>query len=238
MLRSFLPAPATLVCLLLASYQLSAQNNDRRLLDARLLPATATTPAPFVPKGWKIEQQLSADLNADQRPDQVLMLIEQQAPASDDDTRYRALVVLLTQPDGRLRPAGVGSKLLYCTTCFGALGNPELSKPELRIAKGVLLVEHLSGSRWSNTVLQRFRYEPTTGRMRLIGEDFTAQDRATGNSETRSTNLLTGQQVVERFSGEKRRGTTQRRTVPAPKLYLEDVDPEADQASAWRGNTD
>jgi hypothetical protein len=102
------------------------------------------------------------------------------------------------------------------------------------VNKGVLVVEHFSGSRWSNTILQRFRYEAASGRMRFIGEDHTTVDRTTANGEAVSTNLLNGQQTIDKFYGEeKRKSSTQRRTVRVPKLYLEDVDPDAEQASAW-----
>ncbi|UYZ60981.1 hypothetical protein [Hymenobacter latericus] len=209
------------------------RQHEPRVLDARRLPLAAAQPAAFVPKGWQLEQQLSGDLNADQRPDKVLMLIEQQSPDPDDDTRYRALVVLLTQPNGSLQRVGVGGKLLYCTSCFGALGG-EGTRPELRIARGVLLVSHYAGSRWAYQVLQRFRYEGATGRMRLIGEDYTSTDRASGASKSLSTNMLNGQQVIEAQPAEGQPKTApQRRTVRVPKLYLEDVDPDSDQSASW-----
>ncbi|WP_162910638.1 hypothetical protein [Hymenobacter oligotrophus] len=206
---------------------------ERRMLDAQRLPASAPAPAAFVPKGWRLEQQLLGDLNADRRPDKVLMLIEQQSPDPQDDTRYRALVVLLAQPDGRLLRAGVGSKLLYCTTCFGALGG-EGTQPQLSIARGVLLVSHYAGSRWAYQVLQRFRYETATGRMRLIGEDYTSIDRASGASKSLSTNMLTGKQVMQVQPAEGQpKPAPQPRTVRVPKLYLEDVDPESEQSMSW-----
>ncbi|KUG09706.1 hypothetical protein [Solirubrum puertoriconensis] len=211
----------------------SPMQAEHRVLDANRLPATAAQVAAFVPKGWKLERQLSGDLNTDKRPDKVLMLIEQQSPDPQDDTRYRALMVLLTQPDGNLRRVGVGSKLLYCTSCFGALGGEGI-QPELSIERGVLLVSHYAGSRWAYNVLQRFRFEPNSSRVRLIGEDYTSVDRANGSSKSLSTNMLTGQQVLQVQPAEGQpQPAPQRRTVRVPKLYLEDVDPESEQSMSW-----
>jgi hypothetical protein len=48
-------------------------------VDYPTLPATAADADGFVPRGWRIEQRLDGDLNADRRADLVLVLRQQRA---------------------------------------------------------------------------------------------------------------------------------------------------------------
>lgn len=192
---------------LLALPLLLRAQDERPVLDARLVPATGATPEAFVPKGWKIEEPISGDLNNDKRPDVVLDLIED-IPAENAEgvpnTRMRALVVLFREPDNSLRRVGVGPWVLWCTTCGGMLGDPSGSGGLVRIEKGVLIVDQLSGSREATNQVERFRWDPKKGSIMKIGDDIINYDRLDGSSETVSTNFLTGMQVLERSRVDKR----------------------------------
>jgi len=52
-----------------------AQDN-RQLIDRARIPAEAEKVEQFVPDGWKVEEQLTGDLNGDSLPDYVLKLVE------------------------------------------------------------------------------------------------------------------------------------------------------------------
>jgi hypothetical protein len=161
------------------------------------VPAQAKTVEGFVPKGWKIEQKIEGDLNKDNIPDTVLELIQQSVPAEADP--QRKLIIILPNKDKALHKAVVAEKLLLCPMCMGAMG----TNADIRIEKGVLIVEHLTGSRETQDTLQRFRYDDKSGRFLLIGEDIVTNDRLTLDGSSQSSNYLTGEQVIETVKKDK-----------------------------------
>ena len=83
---------------------------QRKLTLKAQIPLEADTPEKFVPKGWKIEEQLQGDLNRDSLADYALKLIEDKREKESDDMpteRQRALVVVLQKEGGRLARAAV-----------------------------------------------------------------------------------------------------------------------------------
>lgn len=217
----------------------SARQGDTeapRYLDAKLVPAEGRAVADFVPRGWKLEGdegETTGDLNRDGLPDKVLRLVEDIAVERPDgvyNTRYRALVVLLGQPGGFKR-AAVATRLLGCTLCAGMLGDPEGGNITIEIKSGVLNVLQLSGAREATDLTQRFRYDAARGRFALIGQDIETYDRAEGNSESVSTNYLTGLRVSKKTEIRKRGAdpvvVSNKTTHVKPALrFIEDVDYE------------
>jgi hypothetical protein len=217
--------------LFLPVFPLAAEDSIRVVLNEKLVPQAGTKVGDFVPKGWKIEQELRGHLNSDSLEDVVLQLIEdkpEQNSKGEYQDRYRALVILLKAPDGKYHRAAVAGKLIQCTGCGGVLGGGELGA-DLKIAKGVLLVSQLSGSREATDHLRRFRYDGQTRRFLLIGEDIDEYDRATGSSVVTSRNYLTGQQVIEKrqFNQKLDKYVTlgkQSKVLDRKQISIEDVD--------------
>ncbi|MBA3715572.1 MAG: hypothetical protein H0W76_24475 [Pyrinomonadaceae bacterium] len=201
------------------------------------LPNEAAAPTDFVPRGWVLEEpaaagELTGDLNGDARPDAVLRLVQDIPLKGADETintRHRALLILLRAPDGKLRPAAVTTRLLLCSTCAGVLGDPQGGNITIEVAKGVITVRQLSGSRFAYERTLRFRFDSRGSRFALIGEDFDNIDRATGERTLESTNHLTGVKLTETFRHHKRRAREQRvavkreRITPQPR-FLEEID--------------
>ncbi len=206
-------------------------NENPHVIDVAAIPQTARSIADFVPSGWRIEATITGDLNGDAKPDTVLELIEDR-PATVNGVAnelYRALLVLLQTSTGELRRVGIGSRLLRCTTCFGALAGPEGGGAEIKIAKGVLVVDELWGSRESVHTTLRFRFEPASSRVVQIGQDIERDDRATGAHLKESRNFLTGVKLTEGMRyDEKREQLTKippkREPVSRLKRFIEDVD--------------
>ena len=208
-----------------------------RYLDAKLVPSEGRAVADFVPRGWKLEGdegETTGDLNRDGAPDKVLRLVEDMPVERPDgvyNTRYRALVVLFGQTGGGLKRAAVATRLLGCTLCAGALGDPEGGNITVEIKSGVLNVLQMSGAREATDLTQRFRYDSASGRFALIGQDIETYDRAEGNSESVSVNYLTSVRVSKKFRVKKAGSdpvlvsnkTT--RFKPA-RRFIEDVDYE------------
>jgi hypothetical protein len=233
---------ATLILLLCHAAAFGAtarQDADEapRYLDAKLVPSEGRAVADFVPRGWKLEGdegELTGDLNRDGLPDKVLRLVEDIAVERPDgvyNTRYHALVVLLAQKSGGLKRAAVATRILGCTLCAGALGDPEGGNITLEIKNGVLNVQQLSGAREATDLTQRFRYDPASARFALIGQDIETYDRAEGNSESVSTNDLTGLRVSKRTEIRKRGAdpvvvSNKTTHVKPARRFIEDVDYE------------
>ena len=198
---------------------------DRVTIDQSQVPAEGSSPEDFVPQGWKIEEQLTGDLTSDALPDFVLKLVEDK-PAADKDgdatERQRALVIVLRNGKGRLVRAGVAGRLLQCTRCGGAFYGVVESPANIKIQKGVLIVDQDHGSRDVTNTTYRFRYIPESQKFALIGFDFSDSDRVTGGVVSESTNYLTGTRVVSRSKG--KRDVNTRTVIPRKPIYIEQVD--------------
>jgi hypothetical protein len=226
---------AMVMCLilLLPAFPSAAQDAVRVVLNEKLVPQVGVKITDFVPKGWKIEQELRGHLNSDLLEDVVLQLIEDKPEEGSKDEypdRYRALVILFKSPDGKYHRAAVAGKLIQCTGCGGVLGSGGAGA-DLKIVRGVLLVSQLSGSRAATDRLRRIRYDGQTGRFLLIGEDIDEYDRGTGKSVFTSTNYLSGHQIIEKRQFNERldkyvTSNKQSKSIEKKQIPIEDVDYE------------
>jgi hypothetical protein len=203
-----------------------AQENKVNI-DKSRIPAVAGDVKDFVPPGWKIEEQVTGDLNGDAAPDYALKLVEDKPAKESDDSateRQRALVIVLRNKDGKLSRAAVTDRLLQCTRCGGAFYGVVEAPANVKIEKGVIVVEQDHGSREMGDVTFRFRYEPQTQKFALIGFDYAYHDRLTAGVMAESNNYLTG--VRETFRGKGKKDKKSRSNISRQKIYLEDVDSE------------
>ena len=223
------------IILLSASGASARQDEPRRFLDPKLVPAEGATPRDFVPRGWKAETDeavVTGDLNRDGAADAVLRLVEDMPIERPDGTwnmRYRALVVLLAKPGGGFSRAAVATKLLGCSLCYGVLGDQEGGNIQIEIEKGVLNVSQLSGSREARDHTLRFRHDAGSGRFLLIGEELSEWDRLTTDGMSISTNYLTGVRVTKTgrtLKGGRESSTSKTSRVPRASRFIEDVDYE------------
>ena len=201
------------------------------------LPAIVASPEKAVPRGWRVEAEtdgvMTGDLNADRRPDQVLRLV-QDIPSETADhvprTRFRALVVLLGKPEGGYSVAATTTKLLLCSTCAGIRGDPAGGgNIQIRVERGVIVIQQQSGSRFSYDHTTRFRFDRETGRFVLIGEDLDNNDTATGNRTNESSNYLTGVRLTRKYRYDQRRDqdqlvSTKTTRIPRQRKFIEDFD--------------
>lgn len=215
-----------LLTTLLASLPLAVNPAEPApVFKADMVPAAAPRSAAFIPVGWMLEKQVAGDLNGDNRPDAVLMLVERPSPSAPEARRERALVVLLNEPTGQLRRVAASGTALYCTGCFAS---DRTATPDISIVKGTLTVRHLSGATQTLDLSQRYRFE--NGRVRLVGESVTQSSRLKLDTTSRRTDYLTGQQQIEHItsdpadaSGTKQLVTRKDAKVPTTPRFLEDV---------------
>jgi hypothetical protein len=193
----------------------SAQSS-RTAIDKSLVPAVGENVSQFAPPGWKVEAQVKGDLNGDSLLDFAVTLIEDK-PAKNKDgkpvQRYRALVVLLQNKDGKLSRAGLADELLVCTQCAGH--SDDDAQTSVRIYKGRLVVSQENDGD-EGTTIHNFRYERETQRFRLISYDFNGY----GPRPSSRNNYLTGLLTITR-KGRKRK--VERIQLTIEKIYLEEV---------------
>ena len=224
------------VCLVILSLAgIAPAQDEAGKIDVARVPAQARDSRSFAPAGWKIEEQLSGDVNGDGLPDYVIKLVEDKAEKDSEGIpteRGRALVIAVATRDGGLKRAGVADKLLQCTRCGGAFYGVVETPTTLTIEKGVVVVEQDHGSRDITNTTYRFRFDPATERFILIGFDLTDADRATAGVVSESSNYLTGVRVITRSKGD--RDVKTRSTFAKKKVYLEDVSAEDFELAAYK----
>ena len=200
--------------------------DDRTTIKKSLIPATGTDTRNFIPQGWKLEEQKSADLDGDGNADYVLKLIEDKPAKTSEDVvndRARALIVLLADAKGNLTRAAVADKLLQCTGCGGAFYGVTEAPAGVDVDNnGVIVVSQDHGSREMSNTTYRFRYDPAVKRFVLIGFDYAENDRLTAKVTSESTNYLTG----------VRKTNNRRSTITKTKIFLDDVDYEQFEEAA------
>jgi hypothetical protein len=230
-LRSILLCPLLLLILSCAALA----QDVAATIDKSRIPAQADRPAQFAPSGWKIEEQVTGDLNGDSLPDYALKLVEDRAEKNsegDPTERGRALVIVLASKEGKLKRAGIADKLLQCTRCGGAFYGVVESPANVGIDKGVIVVEQDHGSRDVTDTTYRFRFDPGNQRFVLIGFDLSDVDRATASGVSESTNYLTGIRITTRGKGN--RDTKTRTVIPKKTIYVEDVSAEDLEGAAYK----
>lgn len=204
-------------------------------IDKSRVPAQADTAQKFAPSGWKIEEQITGDLNGDAIPDYALKLVEakpEKDAEGDPTERGRALVIALAAKDGPLTRAAVADNLLQCTRCGGAFYGVVETPVQVTIEKGVIVVQQDHGSREITNTTYRFRYEPSTRKFLLVGFDLANADRATAQVTSESINYLTGAREEMRSKGEKDVKT--RSAIPKRKIYLDDISAEDMEMAAYK----
>lgn len=171
----------------------------------------------FVPKGWKVADQVSGDLNGDGVPDIVATLVEEKPTddqSNDDYGLKQAFIVLLGAENGKFTLKGGNDKLLQCKGCGGVKEIDDIS-----IRKGVIIVFQMSGSREYSSSTWRFRYDPKARRFVLIGLDTEEGDNATGEKTVESSNYLTGVKTIQKGN----KTATTKGAITREAIFLEDV---------------
>lgn len=195
------------------------------------LPASAASPAGFVPAGWQIAQQVAVDLNRDGRPDAVLLL-QPDAPAPGTGRSPERVLAVLLQQRGSWALAGQNARLVPqvdLATQEDPLANGELTPLPTRPAQGPggfslsLGLTSTAGSYESALLTYRFRLD---GRcVRLVGHDRLQTHRATLDTLDTRINFLTGA-VLHTSGNAQTDATTRRRARLAvnPRRCLDDLD--------------
>lgn len=183
----------------------------------------------FVPEGWKLELEVSGDLNQDRIADMALVLhkddpanrlqIWESDPENLYDTNPRVLLVVFGRPEGGFVRAVAEHRLITRLE----QGNMEDPFDDLEIVKGTLRLKmHVfmtAGGWWMGNYQFVFRWQ--NGAMRLIGYDRNGVRRNTGETDRISINYLTRTKLVE--TGNIDGSTVTSRRLKLPKKPLLDL---------------
>jgi hypothetical protein len=198
------------------------------------LTKEAASAEDFVPAGWKLERQLTGDLNRDGVPDLVLLL-RQDDPKNiitheimgenPFDTNPRSLAVAF----GRKSPAG-HVLMLENNTLIPRPEVPAVSDPLedgfIRVDRGVLRVKlnywSSAGSWGMHANEYAFRYQ--NRRFEMIGYTRNEFMRNTGESRDLSYNFSTGKMSITTGSTENDKTKVRWKTLPRrPLVTLDEV---------------
>jgi hypothetical protein len=187
---------------------------------AQVIPSKAATVREFVPQGWTLEQQKSADFNADGRKD-VLLLLRRAEAAKGSPERIIAVAL-------RASSARAGYELFESNRQL--IPRTDDESQENPMADGELIVRprgfevkfslmSSSGSYQMMTVRYRFRFDRDC--FRLIGYDRMETHRGTLDTRDTSVNFLTGA-VIQRTGNAQSSGSKTRRhkLTSNPRLCL------------------
>lgn len=193
-----------------------------------LLPMLATAAAPSprlsdkllnegISLGEEIEARADGDLNRDG-------LIDTAYAVGSPDARSVEILFGVPGPRPRWRPGGTLK-----------LDTSPIGRPQLSIAGGVLKVDYLSGGTTAIKATYRYRFDPQTRKLRLIGLDATLYSRTFAHDGYEiSWNLLTGAVITRDMLLSERGGDAaygriieHKLTRTSGKLFMETTpDPE------------
>jgi len=154
------------------------------------MPMTAKAPEGFAPKGWEIDAVEKGDLNGDKIDDAAIVMTKPEVMENDTLKESSKRFLVLAVGDGsQFKRTAFSDEAALDKDEGGAMGDPF---QELKIEKGIVIINYYGGSAWRWGITQRYRWQQN--RWILIGntyEGFHATEPDDTGSVT-DTNLSTG----------------------------------------------
>ncbi|MCB1174410.1 MAG: hypothetical protein KDK39_12640 [Leptospiraceae bacterium] len=179
----------------------------------------AQLPASLIPAGYRIQTEVSGDLNKDEIADKVVVFFHKSEPtepgatAIDPDAEPPRLLVVFLARDGQYHKAIESQTAIMCRQCGGIMGDPYQA---VKIERGSFLISHFGGSRerWGFD----HRFQLRSGRWQMTGVTETTYDSATGAEQVIDTNLLTGDQITSTKDEQGHSRQTRAKVQPSLRL--------------------
>jgi hypothetical protein len=130
----------------------------------KILPAEAK---PFVLPGYEMLDYITGDLNGDKRPDAILLLRWPGEDTLTDDSHDRPFLLLMRQPNGKLKLEKRNDNLVMCRQCGGVFGDPY---DNTEIKDNGFTISFYGGSSWRWGSQYRFDYKPAKKDWLLVKE--------------------------------------------------------------------
>ncbi len=158
-----------------------------------LVPSSGKTLQSFIPKGWKLCDNASGDLNGDKLAD-IAAIFEQDRKGTVEDygnAPERILAILIKQKDGNYKLAVSSIKAILKADEGGVFGDPYEA---ISIKNGVLSFSFYGGSnyRWG----YNYKFRNQNNGWFLIGATLYEIYTGTGEYTTKDFNLSTGKETI------------------------------------------
>ncbi|NOT76257.1 MAG: hypothetical protein HOP08_15120 [Cyclobacteriaceae bacterium] len=167
----------------------------------------------FIPAGWELLAAASGDLNKDSIDD-VAIIIEERV-GSGDFGKLRNIMILFRAKDGKYSLACKGEKAVMGSESGGTMGD---GFNEMKIVKGVIILNFAGGSRDQWDLTYRYRYQ--NGDFYMIGA--TNKGGNGIDSYNFDFNVNTGKMiVVKKYKSNPKKNINETRVVkkdPQPML--------------------
>jgi hypothetical protein len=137
----------------------------------------------YIPSGYTILGQASADINRDGYADVIVVLKNPYEKYNEDTTR--ALLVLAGNGKGSYRLLARNDSVVLCANCGGAYGDPF---QEVAAGKGWFSVRHFGGSGWKRTWWINFAYDRRRRLLLLRSDGGWSWDSSNQDVRARITN--------------------------------------------------
>lgn len=163
----------------------SCADDEEKLPQLKL---SSKTFAGFAPRGYEVLLEATGDLNADKRDDAAIIL--QKKIRTGQECPKRCLIVALRGQDNVLRRLAANWDVLIPSNAGGAsYGDP---KVELKIQKGLLVLEQMSGSNDRTDRTWRYKLNNKRNVVELVGLTTLTYVSSTAEGEQLDQDLLTG----------------------------------------------
>ncbi len=179
----------------------------------------------FVPKGFAIRDTAFGDLNNDTKTDVVLVVYT----TKEDDENFedtamnigRPLMVLLQQPDGKLKQAKRNDNMIMCKQCGGMMGDPFQG---VTIKNNAFSLEFYGGSSWRWGDTYSFNWNAGKQTWQLTKEKHESYQSGDPESSLKETNIPASEiqdLTIDNFNIDQL-GVSQevKGKVVAPKCYF------------------
>jgi hypothetical protein len=206
----------------------------------RRMPVEGRTPRDFVPPHWRVFSEASGDLDGDGTADHAMTVTPDERDAAnrgalelDDWLPPDIVVVLLSEPGGRLRRVGANSLLSPRV--------PDARPHEMAIEDGVLSLNSNFGNNDATDLTYRFRYDRAARALLLAAFELETYTRSgSGDARRVREDYVAGTREESVRPGERTLGSegqrpappTKRTTIPRYRVPFEEVryaDDDADE---------
>ena len=158
----------------------------------KVLPGEAK---PFILNGYEMMDYIKGDLNADKRPDAILILKVKGEDTLTGDSLKRPFILLLRQPNGKLKFATRNDDMVLCRQCGGVFGDPYAGT---KIKHNGFTLNFYGGSSWRWAYEYRFNYNASKKNWMLTGE---RQDNyQSGDPETTMKETIIGAEELSEIN--------------------------------------
>jgi hypothetical protein len=176
---------------------------------------------PFVLKDHEVLDYATGDLNADKKPDAILIL----KPAGEDsaygEELVRPFLILIRQGNGQLKQVLRNDKAIMCRHCGGIFGDPY---QETDIHNKGFSISFYGGSSWRWAYQYDFVYRPAKNNWYLVKESQSSfnsgdPDMTMKNTDIKESEL--GEISLAKFSSEQQYEDSRWKVIAAKTFFYD-----------------